>query len=151
MKIAKKYVLYLTGLFAFLLLLFSLIFIYGDEILGVQKQKVRIRRNLPAVYQKKLEDFYYREKMVLVSVFFSITAAGFLYMIYLMLHFSRNLVKPLSAAVNFSNTLARGQFPEQLPVPQRSDFEIDQLIKALIPSALGASLERTEYREPLAL
>jgi len=131
MKIAKKYVLYLTGLFAFLLLLFSLIFIYGDEILGVQKQKVRIRRNLPAVYQKKLEDFYYREKMVLVSVFFSITAAGFLYMIYLMLHFSRNLVKPLSAAVNFSNTLARGQFPEQLPVPQRSDFEIDQLIKAL--------------------
>jgi len=131
MKIAKKYVLYLTGLFVFLLLLISLLFIYGEDMMGVRQQRERTRKNLPAIYQKKVEEFYYREKMVVVIVFFSITAAGFLYMIYLMLHFSRNLVKPLSAAVKFSNTLASGQFPPPLPVPSRRDFEIDQLIKAL--------------------
>ncbi len=131
MKIAKKYVLYLTGLFAFLLLLISLLFIYGEDMMGVQMQKERTRKNLPAIYQKKVEELYYREKMVVVIVFFSITVAGFLYMIYLMLHFSRNLAKPLSSAVHFSNTLAGGQFPPPLPVPSRRDFEIDQLIKAL--------------------
>jgi signal transduction histidine kinase/CheY-like chemotaxis protein len=131
MKIAKKYVLYLAGLLIFLLLLISLLFIYGEEMMGVRQQRERTRKNLPAVYQKKLENFYYREKMIVVTVFFSITAAGFLYMIYLMLHFSRNLVKPLASAVQFSNTLAGGQFPPPLPVPPRRDFEIDQLIKAL--------------------
>ena len=131
MKIAKKYVLYLTGLFLFLLLLIALLFIYSEEMMDVQQKRDKEIKNLPAVYQKKLEDAGYREKMVVVLVFFSITAAGFLYMIYLMLNFSRNLVKPLSAAVQFANTLASGQFPPLLPVPPGRDFEIDQLIKTL--------------------
>lgn len=131
MKIAKKYVLYLTGLFVFLLFLIALLFIYSEEMIGVHQQRERELKNLPAVYQKKLEESGYREKMVVVVVFFSITAAGFLYMIYLMLNFSRNLVKPLSAAVQFANTLASGQFPPLLPVPPGRDFEIDQLIKTL--------------------
>lgn len=131
MKIAKKYVLYITGLFAFLMLLVSLLFIYGEDMIGVEQQRQMTKKNLPAVYQKKLENFYYREKMIVVVVFFSITAAGFLYMIYLMLNFSRNMVKPLSSAVQFAKILAGGQFPPPLPVPQRRDFEIDQLIKTL--------------------
>jgi len=131
MKIAKKYVLYLTGLFLFLLLLIALLFVYSEEMMDVQQKRDKEIKNLPAVYQKKLEDAGYREKMVVVVVFFSITAAGFLYMIYLMLNFSRNLVKPLSAAVQFANTLASGQFPPLLPVPPGRDFEIDQLIKTL--------------------
>lgn len=131
MKIANKYVLYLAGIFIFLFLLILLLFVYGEELMGIQQKRERTQKRLPAIYQKKLEQLYYREKMVVVIVFFSITAAGFLYMIYLMLHFSRNLVKPLSSAVKFSNTLASGQFPPPLSVPQYRDFEIDQLIKAL--------------------
>lgn len=131
MKIAKKYVLYITGLFIFLMLLIVLLFIFSEEMMGVQQQREKSKKNLPAIYQKKMEEFYYREKMIVVVVFFSITAAGFLYMIYLMLHFSRNMVKPLSAAIQFANTLAGGQFPPPLPVPSRRDFEIDQLIKTL--------------------
>ena len=38
MKIAKKYVLYITGLFAFLMLLVSLLFIYGEDMIGVEQQ-----------------------------------------------------------------------------------------------------------------
>ncbi|QSH42016.1 hybrid sensor histidine kinase/response regulator [Lentisphaerota bacterium ZTH] len=62
---------------------------------------------------------------------FGFPLIGFIYVLLLLIYISRKVVKPLTAAVEFSDSLARGEFPSKLTDCQTGNDEINNLMKSL--------------------
>jgi CheY-like chemotaxis protein/signal transduction histidine kinase len=126
MKITKKFFIYILSV-ALILAVILIIFIAR----GVNPllQELDEQTRLVHVDKGEIEKVKMRERQVMYLTLYAIPLLGFIYVLILFIYISRNIVRPLTKAVEFSNALARGEFPQKLKIRSSSD-EIAALIKS---------------------
>ena len=127
MKIAKKFLLNIIVISVIIGGAFAAFVIFGvnplareleDELGSVQPSMEKV--NVVTTREESIKN------IVLVIV----PLLGIIYALYLWFYISRQIVKPLTRAVEFSNQLAKGEFPRKLQNKSTSD-EIAILTKTL--------------------
>jgi CheY-like chemotaxis protein/signal transduction histidine kinase len=131
MKMAKKFLLNIAVASLLLGTIFIAFIIFGVNPLAKElESELETEEIQPQVNYKEISSVTKREETIKNIVLFAVPLLGLIYIIYSWAYISRNIIKPLTRAVDFSNQLANGNFPKKLQLQSTSD-EIITLTKAL--------------------
>ncbi|MDD5598063.1 MAG: hybrid sensor histidine kinase/response regulator [Victivallaceae bacterium] len=127
MKIAKRFLLNIAFVSLITGAIFTVFIIFGVNPLARELENKILESES---HSREIVEVKRREESIKNIVLVIVPLIGLLYILYLWLYISRNIVRPLGKAVRFSNQLANGEFPAKLQAGGGRD-EIAVLTKAL--------------------
>ena len=127
MKIARKFLLNITVISIIIGSAFAAFVIFGVNPLARELED-GFDSVPPQV--EKVNKVTAREESIKNIVLVIVPLLGIIYALYLWFYISHQIVRPLTRAVDFSNQLAKGEFPSKLQNRSTSD-EIAILTKTL--------------------
>ena len=131
MKMAKKFLLNIIIVSLIIGSIFAAFIIFGVNPLAREMEEELSNGQAESVSNyREAALATAREESIKKLVLIAVPLLGLAYVLYLWLYISRNVVKPLTKAVKFSNQLASGEFPPKLQTKSTSD-EIMVLTKTL--------------------
>ncbi|MFA7231315.1 MAG: HAMP domain-containing sensor histidine kinase [Victivallaceae bacterium] len=130
MKIARIFLFYILSILLIFATLTTLFFVYGVFPMFQQLQFHEFY-DISLGRGRDLIDSAGQEKHLMTIIVYAITAVSFAYVLLILIYISRNVVKPIEKAVDFSDSLARGEFPEKLRCGKGGSDEIFALVKSL--------------------
>ncbi|MCP3965792.1 MAG: response regulator [Lentisphaerae bacterium] len=131
MKITRKFLIHIISIAVLMSSIFAIFIIFGVNPLIKQYQQKSCVEIVDANKSGAMIKAAQKEYKLKNIVLFGIPLAGFIYVLVLLIYISRKVVKPLTEAVEFSDSLARGEFPSKLKDCHAGNDELSNLMKSL--------------------
>lgn len=127
MRITKKFMIYFgtTGVMLFMMVLIFIYYGVNPLVKRLEKSNTQGRPDHEVQQELKVEG------QVVNALLFLLPSAGLMLILIQLIYVSRNIVSPISKAAEFSNKLARGEFPPRIKNDGKNCDEVSELIKSL--------------------